>query len=850
MHRRIYCRCFALIFTGIVPWIAPTIVYGEKSADLQAQFLAGPLRDVEDIVFAARSISQDPHWYANIGYWAANRCQPMYGKFGKLCKLNLRTGKLTLLIDDPEGSVRDPAVHYDGKRILFSYRKGGTENYLLYLINSDGTGLRRITDGKFDDFEPCWLPDGGIVFVTTRAKRWVNCWSTQVGNIWRCDADGGQIRPLSANIEQDNTPWVLPDGRILYTRWEYIDRSQVHFHHLWTMYADGTEQSVYFGNLHPGGLFIDARPIPGSRDAILINSPGHGQKEHAGFVARVSPQQGPDVLGNLVNISKHGNYRDPWAFSANAFMAVETERLVLMNDRGETTTLFTAPKEFGPVWLHEPRPIVAHPVEFAVPPRVDLTKPAGRYLLEDVYRGRNMSGIRPGEIKKLMVIESLPKPINFTGGMDPLSYAGTFTLERVLGTVPVEADGSAFFEAPALRSLLFVALDDQDLAVKRMQSFTTIQPGETAGCIGCHEHRTTAPPTVHRSLPFAAQRRASTIEPFRDVPEVLDFPRDVQPILDRNCLRCHDYDRRDGGVILSGDRGPMFSHSYYSLTVWRQLADGRNEPRSNYAPRTLGSGGSPLMKLLAGGHYDAKPTERERRIVRLWLDIGAPYPGTYAALGTGSIGGYINNEETLNNDRDWPESHAAKTVFTRRCATCHDPRTNPIAQTLSDENGVSFWQASLGDRRLEFSRHIIYNLSRPEKSLALLAPLARSAGGYGQCKAKVSPRPLAGEAGWAEPRRVPPKGGTTSPPAEDGVFLSTADPDYRLLLAMCEAGKRRLEEVKRFDMPGFKPREEYIREMKRFQLLPETFDINKDPLDYYQLDRRYWDSFIYRPAER
>ncbi len=199
---------------------------GEKPADLRAQFLAGPMRGVEEIVFAARSILPE-HWYANIGYWAADRCQPMYGKFGKLCKLNLRTGKLTLLIDDPQGSVRDPAVHYDGKRILFSYRKGGTENYLLYLINSDGGGLRRITEGKFDDYEPCWLPDGGIAFVTTRARRWVNCWSTQVGNIWRCDADGGQMRPLSANIEHDNTPWVLPDGRILYTRWEYIDRSQV-----------------------------------------------------------------------------------------------------------------------------------------------------------------------------------------------------------------------------------------------------------------------------------------------------------------------------------------------------------------------------------------------------------------------------------------------------------------------------------------------------------------------------------------------------------------------------------------------------------------------------------------------
>ena len=364
---------------------------------------------------------------------------------------------------------------------------------------------------------------------------------------------------------------------------------------------------------------------------------------------------------------------------------------------------------------------------------MDLAQPTGTYLLEDVYHGRNMSSVRPGEIKRLMVIESLPKPINFTGGMDPLSYAGTFTLERVLGTVPVETDGSAFFQAPAWRSLLFVALDDKGLAVKRMQSFSTVQPGETAGCVGCHEHRTSAPQRPHRATLAAMGRRASAIEPLEGVPDLPDFPRDVQPILDRHCVRCHGYDRREGGVILSGDHGPMFSHSYYTLTVWGQLADGRNLAQSNYPPRTLGSGGAPLMRLLAGGHYDSRPTERERFLVRTWLDIGAPYPGTYAALGTGSIGGYINNEETLNNDRDWPETQAAQAVFARRCASCHDPRTNPIARSLSDEAGLSFWEPSMGDHRLEFSRHIIFNLSRPEKSLVLLAPLAREAGGYGLC---------------------------------------------------------------------------------------------------------------------
>ena len=156
-----------------------------------------------------------------------------------------------------------------------------------------------------------------------------------------------------------------------------------------------------------------------------------------------------------------------------------------------------------------------------------------------------------------------------------------------------------------------------------------------------------------------------------------DFPRDVQPILDRHCVKCHDYDRRDGGVVLTGDRGPMFSHSYYTLTVWRQIADGRNEARSNYAPRALGSGGSPLMEKLDPRHYDVQLTPRERRTVQLWLDVGAPYPGTYAALGTGSIGGYIANQQVLNNDRDWPETQAAQPVFANRCVSCHDRQQAP-----------------------------------------------------------------------------------------------------------------------------------------------------------------------------
>jgi len=242
----------------------------QPQANLLAPALSGPLADVQDVVFAVREFGHDGHWYANFGYYCPDPNRKAYGASGKLCRLNLRTGRITVLLDDALGSVRDPQVHYDGKKILFSYRKGGTDYYNLYEIDADGSGLRRLTDVPFDDIEPTYLPDGGIVFVSSRCKRWVNCWLTQVAVVYQCDGDGRNARILSANIEQDNTPWPMPDGRVLYTRWEYVDRNQLGYHHLWTSNPDGTGISVFFGNMHAGTVMIDAKPIPGTNKVVAV----------------------------------------------------------------------------------------------------------------------------------------------------------------------------------------------------------------------------------------------------------------------------------------------------------------------------------------------------------------------------------------------------------------------------------------------------------------------------------------------------------------------------------------------------------------------------------------------------
>jgi hypothetical protein len=784
---------------------------------------------LEEFVFAARQNGADGHWYANFGYYAADAGRKCYRADGRLGVLNAKTGAVRLLVDDPKGSVRDPFVHYDAGKVLFSWRKGGAEQFHLYEINVDGTGLRQLTDGLYDDIEPAYLPDGGIVFVSSRCKRWVNCWLTQVAVLHRCDADGSNIRQISANVEHDNTPWVLPDGRILYLRWEYVDRSQVDYHHLWTANPDGTNQMVCFGNSFPGSVYIDAKPIPGTNEVLLVDSPGHGQNEHAGSVAVLDLTRGPDDRSALRRITGEG-YRDPYPLTRDLFLAAKDRRLLLIGRDGSETELFALPNSFGGANLHEPRPIVPRPREHVVPSRVSLRENSGLLILADAHAGRNMKGVKPGEIRKLLVLESLPKPINYTGGMDPLSYGGTFTLERLAGSVPVEPDGSAYFELPANRAFFFVALDANDLSVKRMQSFLTVMPGETLGCVGCHEQRTQARPPAGGLL--AMRRPPSKLTPVPGVPEVLDFPRDVQPILDRHCVRCHGYDRREGagpnegpcasGVILTGDRGPMFSHSYFALTLRRQFVDGRNDPKSNLPPRSIGTSASPLMEKIRSKHQGVELSARETDVVRYWIETGAAYPGTYAALGTGMLGGYAENNQ-VETDRNWPEAKAAADAIQRRCASCHaGPRTLPA--NLSDEREVSFWRMDLKDPRLPLSRHRVFNLTRPEKSLMLLAPLAKPAGGFGSCAAGARDGP------------------------KEPIFAATGDPDYQKLLALMEAGKRRLETIKRFDMPGFRPRREYLREMKRYGVLPA--DLPDDAVvDPYDTDRAYWKSLWHVPQQ-
>jgi hypothetical protein len=814
-----------LVSTVVVGFGEPTAA-DESRETIRSRALAGPLKNIQHILFAVRHTYDDPHWYANIGYFCDDENHKAYAgngqpDVGKLCLLNPHTGNVSVLVDAKGGSIRDPHIHYDANKALFSYRKAGEDYYHLYEINLDGSGLVQLTSGDFDDYEPAYLPDGGIVFVSTRCQCWVNCWKTQVGVLHRCDADGSNILRISHNAEHDNTPSVLPDGRILYTRWEYVDRSQVEFHHLWTMNPDGTGEMVYYGNMRPGIVMIDAQPIPNSRKVLVNFSPGHGVKDHQGRVAIVSQVAGPDTDPQACLVQKGGPLiKDPFPVNSECFIVARGNEICVMDQTGAMERLL---QWDGPGQIHEPRPVIPRLRERLIPSRHLRDERVGRFVLANVYEGRNLQGVQPGDIKQLLVLELLPKQVNFSGGPDLVSWLGTFSLERVLGTVPVEDDGSAYFEVPAGRPVFFVALDEDQQSVKRMHSFVSVMPGETTGCVGCHETRSTTPSHQQHGNLAALQRPPSPIQPFSGFPDVLDFNRDIQPILDRHCVECHCYEHRDGQVVLNGDLGPQWSHSYFQLLAHLQVADGRNG-LGNYQPRSIGSAASPLLDKLAGGHYDVKASDDEWRTVWLWIESGAPYAGSYAGLRNAE-------DQSIDFGAAGRIFGAANSILRKRCIECHDlnQRDNPAGKPLPFSPNMTANSRGLprrtgihervvleNDPLARYGYHILLNFTRPEYSPLLLGPLAKDAGGWGTCP---------------------------------NVFEDKNDPEYIQLLAILQKGKEQVDQRPRYGTPGFRPNRQYIRELKKYGVLDPDFDPQASSLDIFDADQKYWSTFWYAPPQ-
>lgn len=600
--------------------------------------------------------------------------------------IDLASGTVTTLLDSRQGFIRDPEVSFDAKTILVSMRRNMKENLHLFEARADGTGLHQLTtDPGVSDFDAAYLPDGGIVFSSTREPKFNMCSQDIGANLFRMDGDGANILQITKNTLFDNQSTVLPDGRILYSRWEYVDRNFGDAHGLWTVNPDGTNQAVVYKNntASPPAVYY-GKPIPGTPEYVGILSTHHGNMW--GALATIDPRRAVDGKGAILRTwpeAVFNGLRDDDGFNCDELNGVtpkyETPHVLYDPEAGRWSNKYflcsrtvtpsgPAPRPgeilgvmgiylvdvFGnEVLLHAESPGCFGPVVLAprprppvIPARRSFDSSPGLVCVANVYEGTHMKGVKPRAVKKLRVVESTEKrgwcngKWNGQGFMAPGMNWMDFTAKRILGTVPVESDGSACFEVPAETFVYFQLLDENDMMIQSMRSGTVLQPGEKVGCVGCHDSRRSAPPVQANAKPLAMGRARSRIEPWYGPARSFDYVTEVQPVFDKNCVRCHDFGKPGGEkLVLAGDKDPFFNASYTQL--WRKgyiRAIGAG-PAGIQQAYSWGANASKIVQVIRAGHNQVKLDKESFSRLATWIDINAPYYSTYYCAYPDNIAG-------------------------------------------------------------------------------------------------------------------------------------------------------------------------------------------------------------------
>ena len=631
--------------------------------------LANPLVSGQPILFVVRrQYARDHHNTAT--FFPAAQHEYNDGRFqrgGAIKTIDVKTGQVRTLLDLPEGVVRDPEVHFDGRRILFSMRRDAKDSYHIYEIDADGGGLKQLTTiPDADDLDPLYLPDGSIAFSSTREPKYCACNRHIMANLFRANADGSNIHQIGKSTLFEGHGALMNDGRILYDRWEYVDRNFGDAQALWTCNPDGTNHAIYWGNNtpSPGGV-IDGRPIPGSDRVVCVFGSCHDRPW--GAIAIVDPHLGLDGKAPVVRtwpadavdlVKDPGTannawdtfmqlklkYEDPYPLSDASNTAAGKYFLCSrMTGSGEQTGIYLIDIFGNEALVHaegpgcfDPMPLSPRLRPHAVPERRNFEHAAGMFYVQDVYIGTHMEGVKRGSVKSLRIIESpekrfWTKPVWDGQGIEgPAMNWHDFGNKVILGTVPVEADGSAYFAVPAEKFVYFQLLDEHGMMIQSMRSGTMVQPGEKASCIGCHEDRRTAPP-AGLAVPAALRRPPSPLEGWRGETRAFNYRRDVQPVFDRHCVSCHDYEHEPTAkIILAGDRGQVFNASYAELWSKRQLGVVGGGPAQTLQAYSWGAHASKLVQTIRKGHYDVKldPDSFDRLVT--WVDLNAPYYPSYA----------------------------------------------------------------------------------------------------------------------------------------------------------------------------------------------------------------------------
>jgi len=530
---------------------------------------ANPLLDFTQVLFIDQPYTQGAEW----PHEARHRNGMMAVPGGRLLVLDglHPGGAVRKLAPERPGSFWRPDLSFDAQEVLFCYKAHDEKAFHLYKIGLDGSGLRQLTSGDYDDLDPIYLPDGHVMFSTTRCNTYVRCMPYTYSYVLaRCDADGGNIYVISRNNEPDYLPTLLDDGRVIYTRWEYTDKALWRIQSLWTVNPDGTNTAVYWGNqsVWPD-LLIEPRSIPGSRRIMFTGAAHHNW--FAGSIGILDPLEGRNFPHGLTKVTVEvewpecGNgpvdpietpryhragaydaYKTPYPLSEEDFLVSARSdgkfRLYLMDVYGNRELLYEGAHH---IWHAMPirpriRPIT-QPDRVAWPGTGKERRKLENGVLysANVYQG--VPELPQGRVKHLRVIQmdartysTWTRDARFSGpGVSILQDDG---VKRILGTAPVEADGSVHFEVPPGKAFHFQLLDEHYRALQTMRSFTGVMPGERRGCVGCHEMHSVVQP--NRSA-LALRRESSALTPPPWGTASIGYERMVQPVLDQYCGKCH-----------------------------------------------------------------------------------------------------------------------------------------------------------------------------------------------------------------------------------------------------------------------------------------------------------------------
>jgi hypothetical protein len=601
-------------------------------------------------------------------------CGRDYRTNSQLCRMTINgdgTVSTEVLLDCPEGVVRDPCVSFDGKTVAFSMRRtgqDGDDDFHLYLMDLSDRRVRQITFGAGTaDMEPEWLPSGELVFTSTRCVFSAPCWWSSVCNLYTCDAEGRYIRRLGADHGHTVFPHLTNDGRILYTRWEYSDRTAGYLHKLFVMNPDGTGQTEFYGNnsQFPAAI-LHGRSVPGSTKVIAVSGSHHiDQRGKLIMIDRnVGTQAGVGV--KLLAPERDYPYRESMGTGGNVVHDTEGEQFQYPYPLDEDNYVVCYSPEGGPVrglkgmkdgkvgspafgiyWMHRSGqrelliydPVVSSGQQVAVrrsfvpqakASTVDERKTHGQFYVQNIYSGPGLEGVKAGTVKKIRVVGldyrakgTVALGLHPWGGhqTSPCSINnGSYDVKHVLGTVEVEDDGSCYFECPSRVPVYFQMLDDKGRMVQNMRSWTTVLPGETFACVGCHEHKrntylgdrpmtiaSTKPPQKIKSFfakedePVQEMERFLTASEKRamkylgtNAPQAMDVPcgfsytREIQPIWDKHCIGCHaggkNPEKKEVPLSLLGDYRPITNAEIYGRAKWRLT-------RRTYGETTKGNPG-------------------------------------------------------------------------------------------------------------------------------------------------------------------------------------------------------------------------------------------------------------------